>query len=536
MDEARNALRQLQEEARKSSEEQKSKRPVTTKGTYSPGGDKYRVTAILFQTVEKWFDPNSAPQGFGEVRSQKDQSMPPLQMILIVFGSAQCRLEDIDSAGKWNKDVQFKSKGQPVNRTKGQSARGMMAGWVRLRSQLGEDQFLSVRIWQQPAAWADEVISCWVLDLLFQYLIQSINIVDCFSGQWTAACLYTSWLNQQCQIPVGPDCTPMLQVADNAVIRECKVVGETEKAQLGLELQEQARRDGAQYQAKFGQYELFRVASRMARETSRRQETRDIVLNSLVRSQLLAFRLGESGQFQPIENQSWSVRFPRFPVQEGLQSDWVELRSDGVWDEAGQFVPPVPDWDSLGQGLLEQSCLPEQPVEDDVVMEMAPATVVGQLSLADQDMLRSPQERWASLQLPSQLKSQGAKKSASRKKSKWGSRLAGTCMRGRSKHWQNLQCQSPVPVSRRILQILQRKASRQSQKRATTKSGIGQESGPGNQCQQWQQFRKSGKMWETPIGSSREFVQSTTVCRLAGSIGLGQSMQSGGARTVKNCK
>ena len=88
-----------------------------------------------------------------------------------------------------------------------------MRSWVTLRQQLGWARFQSVRVWTQAAAWADEVISVWISDLVSEYLYQSINVVDCFSGQWTENCLWTSWLNQQFQIPNGPDTTPNTAVS-----------------------------------------------------------------------------------------------------------------------------------------------------------------------------------------------------------------------------------------------------------------------------------------------------------------------------------
>jgi hypothetical protein len=70
----------------------------------------------------------------------------------------QCRLEDLDDSGRYNRDYQFHSKGKLYDRKKGQSARGLLRDWVKLRSQLGHEQFLKLRVWSQPAAWADEVV------------------------------------------------------------------------------------------------------------------------------------------------------------------------------------------------------------------------------------------------------------------------------------------------------------------------------------------------------------------------------------------
>ncbi len=202
-----------------------------------------------------------------------------------------------------------------------------MGQWVQSRQKLGHKHFKQLRVWCQPAAWADEVISCWVSDLIAEYVLQSINVFDCFSGQWTEATLHTSWLNSQLQIPVGPDTTPLLQITDTCISAQAKSAGEKEKEAIALQLREVARREQVPYKARFGQYELFRVASAMAGEGSQRQLTGAVVLGQAVKSQLLVWRPNSSGQLELIETQSWSATFPRFPFQSGLQPNSVDLRS-----------------------------------------------------------------------------------------------------------------------------------------------------------------------------------------------------------------
>jgi hypothetical protein len=68
---AHQSLRDLAKEAQSAAQEQASQRPVQTRGVQTAGGDKYRVTAIFFQSVEKWFDPDAVPQGQAQIRSQK---------------------------------------------------------------------------------------------------------------------------------------------------------------------------------------------------------------------------------------------------------------------------------------------------------------------------------------------------------------------------------------------------------------------------------------------------------------------------------
>jgi hypothetical protein len=115
------------------------------------------VTLILFQAVEQWFSPSAVPRGFAGIRSW-NSSLPDLQGIIIIHGSVQCRLEDLDDSGRFNKDYRFHAKDKQFDRWKGQKAGGLLKHWVQLRSELGHEQFLKLRVWSQPAACADEVV------------------------------------------------------------------------------------------------------------------------------------------------------------------------------------------------------------------------------------------------------------------------------------------------------------------------------------------------------------------------------------------
>ena len=75
-----------------------------------------------------------------------------------------------------------------------------MREWVKLRESYGVEgrkKFESLRVWGQPAAWADSVVQCWLSDLLSEYVPQSIVVCDCFAASWTPVVLQTAWHNQQ---------------------------------------------------------------------------------------------------------------------------------------------------------------------------------------------------------------------------------------------------------------------------------------------------------------------------------------------------
>ena len=66
-------------------------RPVQTVSAGSGASQKSRLTLILFQSVEKWFDSESTPVGFGQVRNQRVPESPGLHGVLIVKSSQHCR-------------------------------------------------------------------------------------------------------------------------------------------------------------------------------------------------------------------------------------------------------------------------------------------------------------------------------------------------------------------------------------------------------------------------------------------------------------
>merc|ERR1712086_20981 len=169
------------------------------------------------------------------------------------------RLEDIDSAGKWRRSHTFQIGDQTVSRVQGESARGLMREWVTLRESFHEQKykFNEVRVWGQPSAWADSIISCWVSDAVAEMVHQAVTVLDCFHGQWSPVVLETAWWNMQFQIPVAPDSTPLLQIADVLVIASAKSAGTKKKRELELLLSEKARREGVAFAGKFGKYEAF---------------------------------------------------------------------------------------------------------------------------------------------------------------------------------------------------------------------------------------------------------------------------------------
>jgi len=368
----------------------KHKPPVQTRGVYESGGDKFRITLILFQSIENWFNEQQDPKGYACVNSLYN-SGEQLMGILIVYGSTHCRLEDITDSGDWNKSYQYTVAGKTIIREQGKSAKNCMSGWRKLRQSLGASVFRRLRVWSQPAAWADEVIHCWLSDLIKnEYQPQALFQVDCCSGQWTERVMHTLWLNQQVQTPVAPDTTPILQLTDTCQAFCSKRAGEKEKGSLELEMRELARRENRKYVPHFGQYEMFRVAQKMAEEGTRQQTTGDLVLRQAIKSQLVCWRPNsEIGGLQSIEAEKWAIAFPRFPPQSGVQVNWATQRNIHMHNGSPP-VPPVPDWDQLEKAAIEADCFPNEPGPDDPVFDFSD-DVLAELTDRDKWMLLPPQ-------------------------------------------------------------------------------------------------------------------------------------------------
>ena len=153
------------------------------------------------------------------------------------------RLEDISANHKWCRSHQITVDGSPDDRTEGQPTRGLLREWVQLRTDAPE-LLSGLRIWGQPRAWSDSIIQSWWSDLIHEHTPQCVTVCDCFTGQWSEVALHSAYLNHQLQIPVGPDVTSILQMADLSVIGQSKHAAERCKDRLTVLLTQSARKEG----------------------------------------------------------------------------------------------------------------------------------------------------------------------------------------------------------------------------------------------------------------------------------------------------
>lgn len=95
-----------------------------TRGRGVSEQDRYRITFELCSAVEKWFGPSSV-RPVGRVM--------PSSIVLI---GSHGRLSNIDSNGNFIEDECFTWRGKPTVRRAGTSARGLLAGWVKMRTSI----------------------------------------------------------------------------------------------------------------------------------------------------------------------------------------------------------------------------------------------------------------------------------------------------------------------------------------------------------------------------------------------------------------
>ena len=308
-----------------------------------------------------------------------------------------------------------------------------MREWLKLRESMldQKSKFEDVRVWGQPAAWSDSIIQCWLSELVHEKCPQTVNIVDCFCGQWSPVVMESLFWNSQMQVPVGPDCTPLLQVADVAVIAQAKVAGNKRKSELGLLLNEAARREGVEFSGRFGKFEIFSVVETMAKRQSQLQQERDVVLSVMIQTQCLAVRPDASGRLVKVADTPLGQKFPSLPFCKGLSSGWVKNRFSGFDSASGTSC--CPDWELLG-GSLEVQCVSDEPQPGEVVVECISTVVSEGLTAEEKFDLEGPVRKWRVMCLPPQLASQRPRSRKART-TKWGERLSQAFLQGRSLKW-----------------------------------------------------------------------------------------------------
>ena len=215
---------------------------------------------------------------------------------------------------------------------KGKPVGPLLRGWKAVRDNQPDQSWSQhFRIWGQPAAWADQVICSWVSDFLAEEYPQGcIQLVDCLGSQWSSEVLIKCWANQQAQIPIAPNSTSFLQVADTHIHSPLKAYIRQEKARLQEEWDREALATGQDRNARWGPYHVATVLGQALAKLQELQEKSDVVLKGFVQNQLLVFRPDEHHTFQLIDTctAAWTQKAQRSPPGRGITP---KSAGDRVW-------------------------------------------------------------------------------------------------------------------------------------------------------------------------------------------------------------
>ena len=139
------------------------------------------------------------------------------------------------------------------------------------------------------------------------------------------------WAANQAQIPIAPNSTSYLQVADTHVHAPLKKHILQQKTRLQAEYDQIAEANGQQRFANWGIQELASVMGEAWAQMSALQADRDLVLHGAIKNQLLAFRPDQEGNLQRIDQITapWTELHPLLPPSQGIKPRTARTRLDG---------------------------------------------------------------------------------------------------------------------------------------------------------------------------------------------------------------
>jgi len=216
------------------------------------------------------------------------------------------RLEQLTDEGKWVADEDFWYAGKQTVKKAGDSAKGAMAGWLKLRREQPA-LFAGLRVWQQPCAVVDQIVWRWQLQLDAAEHRQAVRVTDCLGAVWSTRSKQAAWLLQQLQAPVAPGCTPLAQPTDTHLAKVGKDTGRQKKKELRGLLRLAALKLNKPVVYHTSLREILLVAAAMHEGMAQLNEKIEVVLQAARSCGWLSYRPSlTSGCLERADKQLWA--------------------------------------------------------------------------------------------------------------------------------------------------------------------------------------------------------------------------------------
>ena len=298
--------------------------------------ERYRITYEACQAVFNYFDEEQEPRG-AIVRSS------------IILSGSHARLHNLDDNGCFLADEAFVVKGKPVLRKAGSNSRGLLKAWVELRRTSAEARRMleDVDVYQQPAGFADSVVTSWITERSSEVHVQAIHQRDLFAGALSEAAKRASWLGHQATTWVAGKMTAVLQLTDTEVAYPLKSAVLRSKDVMKREMRNTGEASGKVANFVCGPFQVLRLIHEAHMHTVSCNLKTNFVLAGLRRNGMLSWRPSLS-QMKLVrsDGQAWAQQLPegshRYP------SEWLKDRYSWL-DEHG--TPCEPRWNSCGVGV-----------------------------------------------------------------------------------------------------------------------------------------------------------------------------------------
>jgi len=313
---------------------------LTQKRGSDPAGEKCRITFEARQAVKGYFNGDSETGG-------EDVQSVILPSILVVKG-AYARLSNIAGDHTFISHEVFWVGDQKIERFPGQSTKGLMRSYVELRKREPE-LFRDLVVFQQPAAYMDEITATWAIEDLGKRCPQAVHQRDLFASTLSDTCKKAMQLCQTIPTWIASKMTPILQLTDTDIAFALKAAAARAKSDLMREMRLAAQVTRERCSFHCSTREIILIASQSHKAIVELNARNELVLKGLRRNAMLAWRpdLSRSKFYDP-SKEKWLQG--QEMGSHRMKSSWLDDRMKWL-DAAGK--PVRADWSRSEQATCE---------------------------------------------------------------------------------------------------------------------------------------------------------------------------------------